>query len=243
MLGGWGIVGGQLPIATGVALALVQQGRRQAVLCELGDGAVNMGAWHESLNLAGLWNLPIVYLVMNNQYGMGTAVDRASAEPELHKRSCAYRIHGERVDGDDLEAMLEASERLLDRARDERRPAVLEAMTYRYRGHSVADAGLNYRTRDEIQERQDTSDPIRILADRLKDRGELTDDDDVRIAEQQRRRVDDAVAFATESPLPDESTLAHHVYADAKFKAQSSRMRPGSPFGENELVFDRGLTT
>jgi pyruvate dehydrogenase E1 component alpha subunit len=243
MLGGWGIVGGQLPIATGVALALVQQGRRQAVLCELGDGAVNMGAWHESLNLAGLWDLPIVYLVMNNQYGMGTAVDRASAEPELHKRSCAYRIHGERVDGDDLEAMLEASERLLDRARDERRPAVLEAMTYRYRGHSVADAGLNYRTRDEIQERQDTSDPIRILADRLKDRGELTDDDDVRIAEQQRRRVDDAVAFATESPLPDESTLAHHVYADAKFKAQSSRMRPGSPFGENELVFDRGLTT
>jgi hypothetical protein len=104
MLGGWGIVCGQLPIATGVALALVQQGRGQAVLCELGDGAVNMGAWHESLNLAGVWNLPIVYLVMNNQYGMGTTVDRASAEPELYKRAGAYRIHGERVDGDDLVA-------------------------------------------------------------------------------------------------------------------------------------------
>jgi pyruvate dehydrogenase E1 component alpha subunit len=242
VLGGWGIVCGQLPIATGVALALVQQGHRSAVLCELGDGAVNMGAWHESLNLAGLWDLPIVYLVVNNQYGMGTPVDRASAEPELYKRACAYRIHGERVDGDDLEAMLEASDRLLARARDQRRPAVLEAMTYRYRGHSVADAGLNYRTRDEIQQRQAERDPVRIIADRLKERGELTDADDARIEEQQRRRVEDAVAFAAQSPSPDEATLADHVYADPKFKVQFARMRPGSPFGEDELVFDRGLT-
>jgi TPP-dependent pyruvate/acetoin dehydrogenase alpha subunit len=115
-------------------------------------------------------------------------------------------------------------------------------MTYRYRGHSVADAGLNYRTKDEIQDRQDTHDPLRILADRLKARGELTDEDDARVAEQQRRRVDDAVAFAAESPLPDEGTLAEHVYADPGFAAQFARMRPGSPFGENELVFDRGLT-
>ena len=170
MLGGWGIVGGQLPIATGVALALVQQGRPQAVLCELGDGAVNMGAWHESLNFAGVWDLPIVFLVMNNQYGMGTPVDRASAEPELYKRACAYRIHGERVDGDDLEAMLEASDRLLTRARGERQPAVLEAMTYRYRGHSVADAGLAYRSKEEIDARRSARDPIRIMADRLQTR-------------------------------------------------------------------------
>ena len=242
VLGGWGIVCGQLPIATGVALALVQQGRRSAVLCELGDGAVNMGAWHESLNLAGLWDLPIVYLVVNNQYGMGTPVDRASAEPELYKRACAYRIHGERVDGDDLEAMLEASDRLLARARDQRRPAVLEAMTYRYRGHSVADAGLNYRTSEEIQQRQAVRDPVRIIADRLKERGELTDADDARIEEQQRRRVEDAVAFAAQSPSPDEATLARHVYADPKFKVQFARMRPGSPYGEDELVFDRGLS-
>ena len=242
VLGGWGIVSGQLPIATGVALALVQQGRRSVVLCELGDGAVNMGAWHESLNLAGLWNLPIVYLVMNNQYGMGTPVDRASAEPELYKRACAYRIHGERVDGDDLEAMLEASDRLLARARDQRRPAVLEAMTYRYRGHSVADAGLNYRTKDEIQRHQAERDPVRIIANRLKERGELTDADDARIEERQRRRVEDAVAFAAQSPSPDEATLAHHVYADPKFKVQFARMRPGSPFGEDELVFDPGLS-
>jgi pyruvate dehydrogenase E1 component alpha subunit len=127
--GGWGIVGGQLPLATGLALALVRQGKQQAVLCELGDGAVNMGAWHESLNLAALWRLPIVYLVVNNKYGMGTAVDRASAEPDLWKRAGSYRMHGEPVDGDDLEAVIEASGRLLGRARDAREPSVLEAIT------------------------------------------------------------------------------------------------------------------
>ena len=213
------------------------------MLCELGDGAVNMGAWHESLNLAGVWNLPIVYLVMNNQYGMGTPVEEASAEPELYKRAAAYRILGERVDGDDLEAMLEASDRLLSRAREERRPAVLEAMTYRYRGHSVADAGLAYRSKEEIEERRSAHDPIALIADRLRARGELSDDDVERIEEQQRGRVEQAVAYAVESPPPQESTLAHHVYADPAFQRQFARMRPGSPFGESELVFDRGLTS
>src|ERR687893_1272802 len=126
--GGWGIVGGQLPLATGLALALVRQGKPQAVVCELGDGAVNMGAWHESLNLAALWKLPVVFLIVNNKYGMGTAVDRASAEPELWRRASAHRMHGERVDGDDLDAMVEAADRLMRAARDERRPAVLEAV-------------------------------------------------------------------------------------------------------------------
>jgi pyruvate dehydrogenase E1 component alpha subunit len=243
MLGGWGVVGGQLPIATGMALALVQHGGRQAVLCELGDGAVNIGAWHESLNIAGVWELPIVYLVMNNQYGMGTTVERASAEPELYKRACAYRIHGERVDGDDLEAMLEASDRLLARARDERRPAVLEAMTYRYRGHSVADAGLDYRTRQEIETRKADHDPIRMIADRLKARGELTGEDERRIEEAQRGRVEAAVGYASDSPLPEEDTLAEYVYADPRGKAQFARMRPGAPFGESDLIFGRGLAS
>src|SRR3712207_5918400 len=127
--GGWGIVGGQLPLAPGMGLALVRQGKRQAVVCELGDGAVNMGAWHEALNLAALWKLPVLFLVVNNKYGMGTAVDRASAEPELHKRASAYRMHGEAVDGDDLEAVLEASERLLPPPREESEPALLEGVT------------------------------------------------------------------------------------------------------------------
>lgn len=243
MLGGWGVVGGQLPIATGMALALVQHGGRQAVLCELGDGAVNIGAWHESLNIAGVWELPIVYLVMNNQYGMGTTVERASAEPELYKRACAYRIHGERVDGDDLEAMLEACDRLLTRARDERRPAVLEAMTYRYRGHSVADAGLDYRTKQEIEARKAEHDPIRVIADRLKERRQLTGEDERRIEEAQRGRVEAAVAHASDSPLPEEDTLAEYVYADPRGKEQFARMRPGAPFGESDLIFGRGLAS
>src|SRR3712207_4932699 len=168
--GGWGIVGGQLPLATGLALALVRQSRTGAVLCELGDGAVNIGAWHESLNLAALWRLPIVYLVVNNRYGMGTSVERASAEPELHKRASAYRMRGEVVDGDDLEAVLEVAGELYERARNDREPAVLEAITYRYRGHSVADAGLAYRTREEIAEHRER-DPIVVTANKLRELG------------------------------------------------------------------------
>ena len=100
--GGWGIVAGQLPVATGLALALVRRGKEQAVVCEIGDGAINMGAWHESLNLTALWNLPVVFLIVNNGYGMGTSVARASAEPDLYRRASAFRMHGERVDGDDV---------------------------------------------------------------------------------------------------------------------------------------------
>jgi pyruvate dehydrogenase E1 component alpha subunit len=171
--GGWGIVAGQLPVATGLALALVRRGKEQAVVCELGDGAVNMGAWHESLNLAALWNLPIVFLVVNNGYGMGTSVTRASAEPELYRRASAFRMHGERIDGDDLEEVLEASDRLLRRAREQREPAVLEVVTYRYRGHSVADAGLAYRTKEEIVSRQ-ANDPIARQRTTLREHG-MTD--------------------------------------------------------------------
>jgi len=236
--GGWGIVAGQLPVATGLALALVRQGRSQAVVCELGDGAVNMGAWHESLNLAALWHLPIVFLIVNNEYGMGTSVGRASAEPELWRRAGAHRMHGERVDGDDLDAVLEASRRLLQGARDERRPAVLEAVTYRYRGHSVADAGLAYRTREEIAERR-SSDPLVRVREQLRDAGvseaELEDVD--RRADE---RVRAAVEFADASPEPDVSRLAAAMYAPGSAE-QFERMRPGSAFGEEQLVFDAGL--
>jgi pyruvate dehydrogenase E1 component alpha subunit len=236
--GGWGIVGGQLPLATGLALALVRQGKQQAVVCELGDGAVNMGAWHESLNLAALWQLPIVFLVVNNKYGMGTAVKRASAEPELYKRASAYRMHGEAVDGDELEEVIEASSRLLDRAREAREPAVLEARTYRYRGHSVADAGLAYRSKEEIAEHQER-DPLLRTAGRLRDAGASTDE--LRAIDQRvEERVEQAVKFATESPDPDVGSLAWAMHSQGS-DVQFERMRPGSPFGEQELVFDGGL--
>ncbi len=236
--GGWGIVAGQLPIATGLALALVRQGRPQAVLCELGDGAVNMGAWHEALNLAAVWDLPVVFLVVNNEYGMGTSVERASAEPDLYKRASAFRMHGERVDGDDLGASLEACERLLERARTERRPAVLEAMTYRFRGHSVADAGLAYRTKDEIAGRRER-DPLGRVRDELLGAG-MTEEQLESIEGAARAEIEDAVRFADAAAEPDVHDLAAGMHA-AGSAAQFERMRPGSPLGELELVFDAGL--
>lgn len=236
--GGWGIVAGQLPIATGLALALVRQGRQDAVVCELGDGAVNMGAWHEALNLASLWDLPVVFLVMNNEYGMGTAVSRASAEPELYKRAAAFRMHGERVDGDDLDAVYAAADRLLRTAREQRRPAVLEACTYRYRGHSVADAGLAYRTKDEISERQ-KRDPLVRVREQLRADG-VTDEELDAIDQRAEERVAAAVEFALNSPDPRVDELAAGMYA-AGSGEQFARMRPGSPFGEEALTFDAGL--
>jgi len=230
-LGGWGIVGGHIPVATGVALELSRHDERRAVLCELGDGAVNTGAWHESLNLAALWRLPVVYYVVNNVYGMGTHVERASAEPELHKRASAYRMHGERVDGDDLGAVLDATERLLARAREERRPAVLEAMTYRYRGHSVADAGLAYRSKEEVEEHR-RHDPIDRAAEQL---GLQRSDVDA-LRERAQERVREAVEFADQSAEPDAGSLGEHVYGDPGSAEQVARMGAGAPFGEAELL-------
>jgi pyruvate dehydrogenase E1 component alpha subunit len=236
--GGWGIVAGQLPVATGLALGLVRQDKPNVVVCELGDGAVNMGAWHESLNLAALWRLPIVFLVVNNEYGMGTSVERASSEPELYKRAASYRMRGERVDGDDLAAVLEAASEPYDRARQDREPAVLEAVTYRYRGHSVADAGLAYRTREEIAEHRE-HDPLVTTARKLRELG-VTDEQLAEVERRVHERVAECVAFADASPEPSVDQLATHMYAPGSDE-QFARMRPGSPFGEEQLVFDGGL--
>jgi pyruvate dehydrogenase E1 component alpha subunit len=233
--GGWGIVGGHLPVATGIALEIVRRDESRAVLCELGDGAVNTGAWHESLNLAGLWNLPIVFYVVNNLYGMGTHVDRASAEPELYKRAGAHRIRGERVDGDDLLAVLDATRRVLDQAREERRPAVLEAMTYRYRGHSVADAGWTYRTKEEVEERR-RHDPIDRAAARLAELDVLDSSEVDGMREQAEARVREAVEFAESSAEPDVQSLGEHVYGDADSAEQVAHMAGGAPFGEADLL-------
>ncbi|HMT03954.1 MAG: hypothetical protein KDB48_10355 [Solirubrobacterales bacterium] len=237
--GGWGIVAGQLPIATGLALGLVRQSEPQAVLCELGEGAVNMGAWHESLNLAAVWNLPVVFLVINNIYGMGTSVDRASAEPEVFRRAAAYRMTGERVDGNDVDEVLEASHRLLAEAREERRPAVLEALTYRHRGHSVADAGLAYRSREEVTHWREESDPIRRQREILLEAG-ISENDLRAVEEAARKTTLEAVAFADSSPEPPVDRLATGMYAPGS-AGQFERMRPGSAFGEEALTFDAGL--
>jgi pyruvate dehydrogenase E1 component alpha subunit len=231
--GGWGIVGGQLPIAVGAALALDYQDSYGVVLCQLGDGATNTGAFHEALNLAAIWQLPIVFQVLNNFYGMGTPVEQASAEAEIWRRASAYRIEGERVDGNDLDAVYAATCRACDRARLERLPTLLECVTYRWRGHSIADAGKSYRSEAEIAEWRER-DPIGLYAARLRGAGLLDADQEQQLWRRAEQEVADAIAFAEASPDPDPTALAEHVYTDPASAEQFARHQPGAPFGERE---------
>jgi pyruvate dehydrogenase E1 component alpha subunit len=239
-LGGWGIVAGHVPLATGAAFTFAHTDEPHAVLCELGEAAVNEGAWHEALNLAGLLELPVVYLVENNLYGMGTSVHMSSAEPEVWKRAAAYAMHAERVDGQDVEAVMEACDRLLRRAREERRPALLECVTYRFRGHSVADPGTAYRTDQEIEEWKE-HDPISRFGQTLLDRGIVESEELDEVRERMDARVQEAVEFAENADPPELDSLARHVYGDEHAGEQFARMTPGSPFGERELVIEKEL--
>jgi pyruvate dehydrogenase E1 component alpha subunit len=230
-LGGWGIVGGHLPIAVGAALALDYRDVSGAVLCQFGDGATNTGAFHESLNLAAIWHLPIVFQVINNVYGMGTSVEQASAEPELYKRACSYRMHGERVDGNDLLAVREAAGRLLARAREESEPALLETMTYRFRGHSVADAGKVYRTPEEITSWRER-DPITRYAELLREHDLLDDAQLESMRKEVAEEVSEAIREAAVAPAPDPDRLYDNVYGDERRHEQFARMDTAGPFGE-----------
>ena len=178
LLGGYGIVGGQIPLATGAAFALAYEAApapdAPAVMCLLGDATTNIGAFHESLNLAALWHLPVVYVIVNNQLGMGTPVEAASAEPELWKRGCAYRMPGQRVDGNDVLAVRDAARAALDRARGEHQPALLETVSYRLRGHSVVDPA-RYRTAEDT-ERLRREDPLPAFRARLMAGGVLDEE-------------------------------------------------------------------
>ncbi len=232
-LGGWGIVGGHLPIAVGAALAIDYQDAPGAVLCQFGDGATNIGAFHEALNLAAVWRLPIVFQVINNLYGMGTSVEQASAEPELYKRACAYRMHGERVDGNDVLAVREATGRLLARAREESEPALLETTTYRFRGHSVADAGKVYRTPDEIASWRER-DPITRYVDTLREHGLLDDQELDRLRKEVADEVSEAIREAAAAPTPDPAELYDNVYGDDHWREQFAAMNTAAPFGERQ---------
>jgi pyruvate dehydrogenase E1 component alpha subunit len=231
-LGGWGIVGGHLPIAVGAALAIDYQDAPGAVLCQFGDGATNTGAFHEALNLAAVWHLPIVFQVINNLYGMGTSVEQASAEPELHKRACAYRMHGERVDGNDVLAVREAPGRLLERARKESEPALLETTTYRFRGHSVADAGKVYRTPDEIASWRER-DPITRFVAILREHDMLDDDELESMRKEVADEVSEAIREAAAAPTPDPEELYENVYGE-DWREQFAGMNAAAPFGERE---------
>ena len=232
-LGGWGIVGGQLPIAVGAALALDYTDSSGVVLCQFGDGATNTGAFHEALNLAAVWNLPIVFQITNNQYGMGTSVAMASGETELWKRAAAYEMHGERVDGNDVCAVYEAASRLLEVARRDRRPSLLATLTYRFRGHSVADAGKVYRTPEEIASWK-ARDPIELFIARAESAGMLTADDVAAVRREVDAVVTDAIKQAAAAPGPEVANLYDNVYGDADTAGQFARMDAAGPFGERK---------
>jgi len=211
-LGGHAIVGGQIPLATGVAFASKYKGTDQVTLCFFGEAAVNQGAFHESLNMAQLWKLPCIYICENNQYGMGTSLERAMSSQDISQKACAYDIAAEFVDGMDVLAVREATLRAVERARKSYLPTLLEVRTYRFMGHSMSDPG-NYRTRAEIERHQER-DPIKLLSASLKEEGILSDSEFQKIEAEVKGQVEHAVEFAEQSPLPDAKELYTDVYAD-----------------------------
>jgi pyruvate dehydrogenase E1 component alpha subunit len=210
--GGYAIVGQSLPIACGSAYAINYEEKDEVVMSIFGDGATNIGAFHESLNVAKLWHLPIVFVCVNNLYGMGTAVSRASAVTEIWKKACAYDMTGERVDGMDVLAVRRITDQLVAQAREKHEPSLLECVTYRYRGHSMSDPDT-YRGKDEVKEWQ-SRDGILSLADYMKKQKMLDDPEIQKIDEEVTAQVEDAVKFAEESPEPDPKDLYRDVYAD-----------------------------
>jgi len=211
-LGGHAIVGGQIPLATGVAFATKYKETDQVTLCFFGEAAVNQGAFHESLNMAQLWKLPCIYICENNQYGMGTSLKRAMSSQDISQKASAYEIASEFVDGMDVLAVREATLRAVERARKEYLPTLLEVRTYRFMGHSMSDPG-NYRTRAEIERHQER-DPIKLFSATLNEEAVLTDSEFQRIDAEVKEQVEKAVLFAEQSPLPDPKELFTDVYAN-----------------------------
>ena len=227
LLGGYGIVGGQLPLATGAALAIDYRGGDEVVMCTLGDGTAAIGAFHESLNIAALWHLPVVFVIINNGLGMGTTVAKSSAEPDLYKRGAAYRMESARVDGFDPVAVHEAAAVAVKAARSGK-PYLLEVTTERLRGHSVVDPA-KYRSAEEV-ERLKHEDPIRIFGAKLAADGVLDADSIAAVEEEVAGVVSAAADFAANSPHPAVSTLFDYTYATPV--ANDSRRLPGQPLFE-----------
>lgn len=209
--GGHGIVGAQVSLGTGLAFAHQYTKDNGVSLVYFGDGAVNQGQVYESFNMASLWKLPVVYIIENNQYAMGTAVERASAEVELYKRGISFEIHGEQVDGMDVLAVKEAATRAIEHARSGKGPYILEMKTYRYRGHSMSDPA-KYRPKDEAKQVRETRDPIDHIKKLGLDGGVFTEEDLKAIDKEVKDIVADAAQFAQNSPEPDVSELMTDIY-------------------------------
>jgi pyruvate dehydrogenase E1 component alpha subunit len=209
-MGGYGIVGGNLPIAAGLALSADFKGEDAVTVCMFGDGASNAGNFGETMNLAALWSLPILFLVENNLYGMGTSVERHSAQTDLSKKAEGYGIPGRRIDGMDVLAVRESVAEGVQLAREERRPTLIEAFTYRYRGHSAADPEV-YRERDEVDEWRQ-KDPIESFARRCIEAGVLGERELQEVRDKAEETVLAAVEFAEASPEPALDTLYENLY-------------------------------
>jgi len=212
--GGHGIVGANVPIGTGLAFANRYRGNGAVCLTYFGDGAANQGQVFESFNMAELWKLPVVYIIENNQYAMGTAVDRSTSEIHLFKRGAAQNVPGESVDGMDVESVYAAGQKAVAWAREGKGPYILEMKTYRYRGHSMSDPA-KYRSKDELNRMRTEHDPINLLRQRLLDEHEADEDDLKQIEKRARDIVVEAAQFAQECPEPDPSELWTDVLAEA----------------------------
>jgi pyruvate dehydrogenase E1 component alpha subunit len=214
-MGGHGIVGTHLPLAAGVGYAIKYRGGDQVVLCFFGDSVVNGGPFHEAFNMVAKWELPVVYVVENNSYGMGTDIDRVAAVDDLFTRACAYQgKKAEQVDGMDVLAVYDATTRAVKRARETSRPTFIEAQTYRYLGHSMSDpAHGTYRTREEVQTER-KNDAINSLAERMEQAGLLTDEEYKALDAEVIAEVERAAEIAEASAVPGREEIYSHVYAD-----------------------------
>ena len=210
--GGHAVVGAHLPIATGLALADQYQGKDGVTICMFGDGATNIGWFHEALNLSKVWNLPVLWVCENNLYGMGTAVERASAVSEIRRKADGYAIPNERIDGMDVLEVHKASERILKKIRSGKGPYFLEIVTYRFRGHSMGDPE-RYREQEEVRKYQE-NDPIGIYQKHLLAEGLVTTEEIQEIETKVEAEVRDAIEFAESSPEPDPEALFQDIYAE-----------------------------
>jgi pyruvate dehydrogenase E1 component alpha subunit len=217
LYGGYGIVGGHLTLAAGSAYALRYQSTENVVVCYFGDGAMNIGSFHEAMNMAGLWGnqgmCPIIFVIENNGYAMGTSIERHSALTDLSARVQAYNIPTEKVDGQDIFAVKELSDRVVQRARETGKPFCIEAQTYRFSGHGAADILQPYRPKEEV-EKQKQRDPIMLLRNRLTEACGLSDADVKAMDDWANEEVAKALKFAEESPLPDPAELFTDVVAE-----------------------------
>lgn len=211
--GGHGIVGGQTPLGAGLAYALKYKGITGCCLCFMGDGAINQGAVHEAFNLASLWDLPVVYVIENNGYSMGTSQERSSAYHEyLAKRAEGYGMNWSVFNGNDIYSVRKHVNDAIELAHNQSKPSLLEVITYRYRGHSMADPDETYRSKQEIQDYKETKDPINLYKSKLLAEGTIDQEQAQAIDKEARKEADDAAKFADDSPFPPESSITQDIY-------------------------------